>query len=69
MGKEVTMNRIRDAAYSAACATKKVGLKAAKTLAGHRFDDETDAYVKLCPETVNPIEADFFPSKSKRRTP
>ena len=69
MGKTVTMNRIRDAAYSAACASPKVAIKEAQILAGHSFKGETDAYVKRYPETVreavNAIEAKFFPSKTK----
>jgi hypothetical protein len=71
MGRDVTMNRIRDAAYSAACAPHRVAIKEAKTLAGHRFDGDTDAYVKHYPETVREavtaIEAKFFPSRSKRQ--
>ena len=51
MGKEVTMNRIRDAAYSAACASPKVKLKEAQILAGHSFKGEADAYVKRDPRS------------------
>lgn len=53
-GPDVTMDRIRDGAYTAAI--QGTGSeKQAKIIAGHRFSGETDAYVKRDPRMV--IEA------------
>ena len=52
LGKEVTMDRIRDGAYTAAIQGTESD-KQAKIIAGHRFGGETDAYVKRLPQMVS----------------
>jgi site-specific recombinase XerD len=51
LGPEVTMDRIRDGAYTAAIQGTE-SEKQAKIIAGHRFSGETDAYVKRHPHMV-----------------
>ena len=62
--KTVTMDQIRDGAYSAAVNAPEVNEKQAKILAGHRLSGETDAYAKRNVSSIRPackaIEDHYF---------
>jgi len=60
----ITLNRVRDSAYTAGI---KGGSVAARVLAGHKMQGETDAYVRRNPELTRPaveaIERFYFARK------
>lgn len=69
VGDDVTMDRIRDGAYSAACGHPGVSEKEVKILAGHKFSGESDAYVKrdsrMVASACHAIEEHYFGGISK----